>query len=162
MTIQPCRTCYMAEGCPIRAEKRRAVRGLGLTAIKFKCDLLTDSLSPGQRVKADLQYVAYRISRDDGSLVTRRQTVDAIVMGWSREKVRIYVPYETDSEWWLLRISSGDPESRVHVVRVAPKQLRPQPGRVPVCRHCGLPGDAELEDWDCSWGDGCDVPMEGR
>ena len=116
MTLTPCRTCHLADGCVDRVLKIRAVRGLKLTAIKFKCALLTESFLPGMRVQADLHYVA--TGRNSyGEIITRKQTVDAVVMGWSRDKVRIYVPYGSDGEWWLESIKNGGGDC-VHVLRV--------------------------------------------
>lgn len=159
MTMQPCRTCYMADDCEIREKMRHAVRGLGLASIKFKCSKLTDSLPPGTQVEARLRYVAYGFVAhgfDDGAeVLTKEQTVPAIVMGWSRGKVRIYVPYASDSAWWLQQMRS-DSKRAIHVLCVTPGQLKPtDKPLVSVCLDCGLPEmEDPLEGWNCGE-DGC-------
>lgn len=156
MTLKPCHTCHLADGCGIRLEKIRGVRGLKLTAIKFRCEVLKESLQPGMKVRADLKYVCTGLGPD--SIGPR--TVEAVVMAWSREKVRIYVPYDPDGEWWLESLKT-DGHDYVHVLRVFPNQLHPTPERVPVCPRCGLPAEADLEGWSCGE-DGCDLPEAAR
>lgn len=156
MTIEPCRTCFQAEGCGIRLEKIRAVRGLKLTKIQFRCSLLRDSLKPGMKAQADLQYVATGYTHEEHELKTEKRTVECVVMGWSNKKVRIFVPYEEDGDWWLQSLK--DESVRIHVLRVTPDQLHPYGDHpyqsVSVCRDCGLPEGVELPDWNCKSEDG--------
>lgn len=150
MLITPCRTCHIANGCGIRLSKIKAVRGLKLTSIKFKCDLLKESFQPGMKVQADLKYVAVGYTHEEHELRTVERTVEAVVMGWSREKVRIYIPYDDGGEWWLQSLKNE--AAKIHVLRVLPNQLHPYGDfeRVTVCTHCGLPKDSDLQNWGCS------------
>lgn len=162
MTITPCRNCFQADGCLVRHEKIRAVRGLKLTAIKFKCSLLTEMFPPGQRVQADLKYVCtgwsgYGCEREP---IVEPRTVNAVVMGWSGDKVRVYIPYPDSEGWWLqshkATIYTGITNGHVHALRVFPKQLRPCPDRMTACKHCGLPEGADVPGWSCTSEDGCE------
>lgn len=150
MILTPCKDCHLTDGCALKAEKIKGVRGLKLTSIKFRCPILKAAFVPGMRVRADLKYVACGFERnymEPETIKTREQTVDAVVMGWALDRVRIFIPYDDeDPEWWLQR-SSG--EGHIHILRVHPSQLHPTGERIPVCRHCGLPPDAEIENWSC-------------
>ncbi len=155
MTIEPCRTCFMAGGCSIRLEKIRAVRGLKLIKIQFRCSILKDSLQPGMKCQADLQYVATGFE-PYGEVRTEKRTVEAVVMGWSGKKVRIYVPYDENGDWWLQRLK--DESAHLHVLKLPPDRLHPYGDhpyqRVSVCRDCGLPEGADLPNWNCKSEDG--------
>lgn len=158
MFIDPCRTCHQADGCGIRLEKIRGVRGLKLTKIQFRCSLLRDSLRPGMKAQVDLAYVATGFTGYGHELKTEKRTVECVIMGWSNRKVRIYVPYEENGDWWLQSLK--DESAHIHVLRVTPNQLHPYGDHphqsVSVCKRCGLPAGAELPDWNCkSEDDGC-------
>lgn len=154
MIIEPCRTCHFSPACSIRLDKLRAVRGLKLTKIQFRCDLLRDSLKPGVRVQADLAFVATGYSYFEHELKTEKKTVDAVFMGWSGKKARIYVPYRDADGWWLQ--SLRDPDKKIHVLRVEPRQLHSYGDlhMVSVCVKCGFPLDEDSADWGCGE-DGC-------
>ena len=156
MTIQPCNKCPFRADCDIKREKLARVRGLGLTAFKFRCKKLKDSFQPGTKVRVKLDYVAYDIGfhPEEGEWVrTRAQTVDAYVMAFDGPKVRIFVPYsEHDPEWWLQKLkgaNTGDSQF-VHVLRVQPDRLEAVGEIVPACKHCGMPeGFEKPEAWHC-------------
>lgn len=168
MTMYPCRDCRLSEGCEIREEKKRQIRGLGLTSIKFICKKRTESLQPGMKLKAHLPYVTvgYHQGSEGGEPITKPGIMDAVVMKWSRGKVRIYVkPGQEAGE-----LVKGDDTLDVICVRAG--LLEATPERVTVCIHCGLPEDAEALRWVCRtagdnsyWGTGvealpCEFPKE--
>lgn len=146
MTMYPCRDCRLSDGCQIRAEKKRQVRGIGLTSIKFICKKRTDSLQPGMKVRAHLPYVTVGFTqgyREPSEPITEARILNAVVMGWSRGKVRIYVkPGQPEGE-----LVKGDDTLDVICVRAG--FLEATAERVRVCIHCGLPKDAKAIRWVC-------------
>lgn len=150
MTMYPCRDCRLSESCDIREEKRRQIRGIGLTSIKFKCQKRTDSLAPGMKVKAHLPYVVTRWSQgssEEESLPIREErTLDAFVMKWVKGKVRIYVPPEQDAGTLL---ALNDPQTELDVIAVNARFLEVTGERVGACIHCGLPENVSALRWTC-------------
>ncbi len=152
MTITPCRTCHLKADCQIKAGKLKAIRGLKLTSIKFRCDVKKESITPGMKGTAKLLYVA--VGRGiEGDIWTEKRQVDCVVMGWSGPKVKLYIPYDDDGPWWLHPFKSGmDSEERVHVVKVDADQLKLSDEVVSTCVTCGLPEGVEMPRWTCGIG----------
>lgn len=152
MIISPCNHCHLTASCEIKTAKLKAVYGLRLTKMGFRCDVRKKAFSSGMKVAANLKYVA--VGMTDGGYdnpsepITEERTVDAVVMGWSTTgKVRIFVPYEPDGAWWLA--SYKTPDLKIHVLLIHPEQLVPSADFVSVCTDCGLPEDADLAEWNC-------------
>jgi hypothetical protein len=149
MTIYPCRDCRLSAGCEIKDEKVKAIRGLKLTSIKFRCQKRTDYLKPGMRVKAHLPYVCVgmRGGYDEAEHpIMEPRTLDAVVMAWVHGKVRIYVPQ--DQEPGTL-VSKSDNETQLDVVRVNAIYLEPTGETETVCIYCGLPKEHSAKKWIC-------------
>lgn len=162
MQMNPCRTCPFKGDCEIRDKKREAVKGLGLTSIKFRCEKLRKAFVPGMKVKARLDYVAtgMRVSCDSQEYITECLVVDAIVMKFTFGKVRIYVPYDETEvpkndgfpAWWLQKLNGGGPGDCIHILRVQPDRLTATDEYVSTCRHCGMPEYIEKpNEWHCRW-----------
>jgi len=161
MQMTPCRTCPFKETCDIRVTLRAAVRGLGLTALRFRCDALLGAFRPGMKVKARLDYVAVgsHVAPDDFQWKTEKRIVDAYVMKFTGGKVRIFVPYDESPdyrdglpEWWLQKLKgTGYGELFcIHVLRVNPDRLVATGEAVNACHHCGMPETHERPDgWSC-------------
>ena len=134
MYIAQCNYCPHSLGCEIRLAKLKAVRGAGLTAIRFKCDKLLSELQPGQLVRAESHYsdpVLGTVMRPNGD--------------------RVFV--------WL----DGADANGKRCVSLQPDCLEPIDGeRVRVCANCGqLEGtesragfDCEERDRDCDYRNG--------
>lgn len=162
MQMNPCRTCPFKGDCEIRDKKREAVKGLGLTSIKFRCEKLRKAFVPGMKVKARLDYVTtgLRVSCDDQEYKTESRVVDAYVMKFTFGKVRIYVPYDDTPApendefplWWLQKLKGGGPGDCIHVLRVQPDRLTATESFVRACRHCGMPENFDKpKEWNCRW-----------
>jgi hypothetical protein len=160
MQMNPCRTCPFKANCDLRDRKRAAVKGLGLTSIKFRCERLRKAFVPGMKVLARLDYVAtgLRVSCESQEYETVSRVVEAYVMKFTFGKVRIFVPYDETAipenddlpRWWLQKMKDGEPGDCIHVLRVQPDRLTATGPFVRSCRHCGLPeGFDKPKEWSC-------------
>jgi len=119
--------------CKLLLSKLEAVRGAGLTVIKFPCPTRDSIFQSGECV-----YFSLPISGPDG--VDRRVKVDGVIM---RRKGRK----------WLLYCNH--PDISRHVINMYPDALRKTGEVKPLCRHCGLPMGVErpimakCEPWSC-------------
>jgi len=139
----------MAENCDIREAKRRAVRGLGLTSIKFVCRKRIDDIQPGMRVEATLPYVCVGIHEprdpeDWGGPITEKRTLQGVAMEWMHGKVRVYIPEQPNGY-----LVSQDGKDRLDVIKIRAGLLRPTGEHTSICIHCGLPREANAIRWVC-------------
>jgi hypothetical protein len=178
MTITPCKDCRLSESCEIKKEKLKAVRGLKLTAIKFRCDEQKKDIRPGMVVMALLHHV--ELADDEGhadylELDGRPKKLRAVVMGWAKTgKVRVFVPLQPEGCIVNYKLMSGGEADQCHTVCVAHKCIEPTGETVTVCKHCGMPESATEDErgkWVCrqlyndhgNWGKeyydaGCEYP----
>jgi len=116
--MKPCRNCPHKDGCEIKAEKQRALRGLGLTLVNFKCDKRLSLLQPGQRIKLTL---ATEWQGEHGYGTTE---FEAVVMRPTGTRILV----------WLLDRGDGKNPIAVHPDRVTPIE-----GMVKLCPACQQP-----------------------
>lgn len=158
MTLKPCNTCRLCKCCDIRNEIRAGALALRLTSAKFKCAKQRADLPPGAKVLASLDctHDGHSFSLE-GEPRCSPAVLPAVVMGWSREKVRIYCAGSDDAHPYSLRA-----QGRVDVFCMRPDRLEPTGETVPVCRRCGLPvGTSTLYKWSCGpyqYGEPTDCP----
>ena len=127
MYLKPCRNCPHRNGCEIKADKLRSLRGLGFTSANFKCDHRLAELQPGQRVEITLLEIEHY---EDKPMV---------------HKGTVMTPHGARVLVWLDEVSSMGRNP----ISVQPDRLRPIEGRVEVCPDCGQPeGTVPLPDRD--------------
>ncbi len=145
MHINPCWMCPIRKTCDIRKAKVEGVRGLKLTSIKFKCDILPAMFTPGMRVTA--------------TLLTGRDQFEATatVMAWKGDKVIVCVDEEftMDPEPGRYGDEMIQPRETISkaVVKLRPDRITPISGVyepiVPICRQCRRPMHRKIPGWSC-------------
>lgn len=157
MILRPCLHCRLRDGCEIRAAKLKAVRGLGLTLVNFRCQTKADSIQPGMVVDAKLKYVwngqhTSGVSTIDGGFedypeaICEPGTLRGIVMRWASDgKVWVYFPTQEAGALW-----SFTKNCEVYMAALLPDCLTPTGITERVCIHCGLPETAkDAPGWTC-------------
>ena len=139
MTVHPCLNCHRRRDCEIKREKLKGVRGLKLTAIRFRCTIPQDDFPPGCRVLARVHNMAEWWSRS--SMVTLSGTV---MKHW-KNGVLIAVDFDS-RESYLENLVYPDerPIEMGDVISVRTDRLErlPEPS-VRVCKSCGTPENRE-------------------
>lgn len=166
MTIKPCSRCPLKSGCVKRLGLLKSVKGLGLTSIKFRCDLLAAHLIPGTWCEAHFFYIC-----NDATGQTEEGTMRACVARIRPDgKVVVWVP-PTETKWLesvKTQAKVGRPlhpdewqGEKIEWVAVWPDKLKPIPGapNEPHCPKCGSPVDAIGKNSGCST---CSPPEDYR
>jgi hypothetical protein len=122
MTLTTCIGCPLRQNCEIRDEKRRQLKGLGLTEAKFKCSKRRTLFSPGQSV-------VFTSTRNTNGT---EEDIEAWVWNWQGNKVRC-VSDETERPVFLL-----------YPDRLSHDDTRPA---LDCCIHCGKPRGMAMETW---------------
>ena len=134
MHLKPCYNCPHKDGCEIKAEKRAALRGLGFTSAKFKCEKHLSTLPPGQRITLLIGDAWEEDCPGKPHLEDEEHT--ATVMGPSKGRILV----------WLDEVTIIDRNP----IRVRPDRVTPLPERVSVCKECGQPeGTKARDEWFC-------------
>lgn len=153
MTYKPCYGCHLRDGCEQRAEKQKALRGLGLRMVDWKCDKKLSGVVMGSVVMFDWRYY-------DGCGNNQIRNLIGIVMRWKDERrLWVYVDQAQISDV----DDFGLPMSQV--IPLLPTRLTFTGERVKVCRYCGHPegverikikskdttqgGQPVMNDWHC-------------
>ena len=84
MNVRTCYRCGVREGCELKAEKLKQLRGLGLTSVLWKCEVRGAGLHPGRRVEATIGG-AGGYDPEDGPISAKRT---GTVLGSSRKDSR--------------------------------------------------------------------------
>ncbi len=150
MTIKPCSHCLLKKTCSKRAELVKSVRGLGLTSIKFRCDILAGNYPAGMWCEATFDYVY-----DDSTGRTDQGIIRACVVRLRSTDGKIVVWVPGTETMWLESIKgvreSGE-HPKVEWVAVWPDRLRPIPDEPnePHCADCGSPAAAASPNAACT------------
>jgi len=139
--MRPCRNCPHKDGCEIKAEKQRALRGLGLTLVNFKCDKRLSQLQPGQRIELVIMLSPDETASEagmcdgpDGSRILPGETraVKATVMRPKGARILVWLDKET--------FRHRNP------IAVHPDRVTPIEGMVTVCPVCQQPAGTKPAD----------------
>ena len=146
-TYRPCLHCHRKKSCAVLSGKRKALRGLGLTLVNFKCDLAQEDFRPGERVRTTLDSYSiqqvYEPAPDDPGtdIVATKIVADGTVLWWRDRKVLVQ---------WDIEIGTySDTGKYLRILFVYPDRLSKldEPPRR-LC-DCGFPMTGEDE---------CDLP----
>jgi hypothetical protein len=151
--LTPCFNCAAEKPeCPRRQAMSKAIKGLGITSVKFNCPDRQSKFRPGQRVEFDWRYYA-----DDGSGEGYTTSFVGTVMHEMAGNRRFAIRVDQEGEHYDFPPSEvlRNPE----FISVRPDDMRAleQPDRA-ICPNCAAYDDAaDMERIQC-WARGENVP----
>lgn len=143
MTIKPCSRCPLKRDCGKRLGVLRQVKGLRLTSVKFRCEILAERLKAGMWVNATFTHVY-----DAGTGYEGHGTLRAVVVRIRPDgRVVVWVP---DDPYRALKSIKTKGEN-VNWISAWPDTLKPIEGmdNEPHCHRCGSPDIADSKNASC-------------
>lgn len=146
--LRPCRHCHRRKTCPEKKAKQKAVRGVGLTMVDFRCPLPFADFRPGERVSATLD--SYRFAEtwsphgcDPGmELVRDEVTVSGTVLRWKERERKVLVQFDRE-------IGTVNSDKAIRIIAMWPDRLTKLDEAPRELCSCGFGQKAD---------GGCDLP----
>jgi len=83
-TLKPCNNCAERFDCQKRRDVQKGIRGMGLTSVQFRCEILFAKFPPGTRISADIRMLhELEGPLDSGESIT---TMEGTVLSWHSKK----------------------------------------------------------------------------
>jgi hypothetical protein len=141
MTCKPCNYCRLKDGCKIKAEKLKRIRGIGLSSITFPCPTQREDLKAGQIVKIQMYYREW----------DRLDELTAVFTHWSGapSKTKAVIAFLPDQDF---PESIEHPDKELRIASVAHNRIEPTTDFISnPCKRCGLPDGFDLGNakWYC-------------
>jgi hypothetical protein len=162
-TIKPCRLCPIRAGCEKKEAFKKSVRGLGLRAATFRCDILASELRKGRRIQISQPFLTYETGWDNGETTRiQRETMSATITNvypdhqftCTVDKADfdivsdMAIDAEKDvNEWMKKRFRRRQPHIRIVAFLDEPDQKVCENGNVGPFGGCDTLGDCLCKQW---------------